>query len=69
MGSLPHAHHFRELAVYQKASHVTQRIFELSKSFPKEETYALRTKSVGPPGRSAARLLRHGGSGVTSDTS
>ena len=41
MGGLPHARHFRELAVYQKASHVAQRIFELSKSFPKEETYAL----------------------------
>ena len=40
-GSLPHARHFRELAVYQKASRVTQGIFELSKSFPKEETYAL----------------------------
>ncbi len=41
MGSLPHARHFRELVVYQKASDVTQRIFELTKSFPKEETYAL----------------------------
>jgi four helix bundle protein len=41
MGSLPHAGHFRELVVYQKASDVTQRIFELTRSFPKEETYAL----------------------------
>ena len=41
MGSLPHARSFRELAVYQGASHVAQRIFELTKSFPREETYAL----------------------------
>ena len=41
MSGLPHACHFRELIVYQKASDVTQRIFELTKSFPKEETYAL----------------------------
>ena len=41
MGSLPHARSFRELAVYQKASHVAQKIFELSKSFPRGETYAL----------------------------
>jgi four helix bundle protein len=41
MGGLPHAYHFRELLVYQKASDVTQRIFELTKSFPKEEMYAL----------------------------
>jgi len=41
MGSLPHARHFRELNVYQKASNVAHRIFELSKSFPREETYAL----------------------------
>ena len=41
MSGLPHARSFKELAVYQKVSHVSQRIFEMSKFFPKEETYAL----------------------------
>jgi four helix bundle protein len=31
----------RDLEVYQKAFDVAMRIFELSKSFPKEETYSL----------------------------
>jgi four helix bundle protein len=31
----------RELEVYQKAMDVAMRIFELSKRFPKEETYSL----------------------------
>jgi four helix bundle protein len=31
----------RELEVYQKAFDAAMRIFELSKSFPKEETYSL----------------------------
>jgi four helix bundle protein len=30
-----------QLAVYQKAAELGMRIFELSKSFPKEETYSL----------------------------
>jgi four helix bundle protein len=36
-----HAHCFRDLLVYQKAKEVTESIFEISKSFPKEEIYAL----------------------------
>ena len=31
----------RELDVYQKASDAAMKIYELSKSFPKEETYSL----------------------------
>ncbi len=31
----------RDLLVYQKASDAAMQIFELSKSFPKEETYSL----------------------------
>ena len=31
----------RDLEVYQKAFDAAMRIFELSKSFPKEETYSL----------------------------
>lgn len=34
-----HAHSFRDLIVYQKAKSVSRLIFELSKTFPKEETY------------------------------
>ena len=41
MTELSHARSFRDLAVYQKAKKVSRAIFELSKSFPKEETYSL----------------------------
>ena len=36
-----HAHSFRDLLVYQKASEVTESIFEISKNFPREELFAL----------------------------
>jgi four helix bundle protein len=32
---------FKDLAVYKKAFELSMKIFEISKSFPKEETYAL----------------------------
>ncbi len=38
MSDLNHANSFRDLIVYQKARKVTQEIFRLSMSFPKEET-------------------------------
>jgi four helix bundle protein len=41
MSELQHAKSFRELIVYQKARKVAQTIFQLSKSFPKEEAYSL----------------------------
>jgi four helix bundle protein len=41
MGELGHAKSFRDLIVYQKAYQVAQKIFEVSKGFPKEETYSL----------------------------
>jgi four helix bundle protein len=41
MNSSRRARCFRDLIVYQKARKVAQRIFELSRSFPKEETYSL----------------------------
>jgi four helix bundle protein len=41
MNSSRRAQCFRDLIVYQKARKVGQRIFELSRSFPKEETYSL----------------------------
>jgi four helix bundle protein len=41
MSQLRHAGSFRELLVYQKAKAVSHAIFELSKAFPKEETFSL----------------------------
>jgi len=41
MTELSHAKSFRDLAVYQKARKVSRAIFEISKGFPKEETYSL----------------------------
>jgi four helix bundle protein len=38
---LDHAKSFRDLLVYQKAKKVSREIFEISKSFPKEEIYSL----------------------------
>jgi hypothetical protein len=32
---------FRDLVVYQRAFKVAKTIFEISKTFPKEETYSL----------------------------
>jgi len=36
-----HAKSFRDLLVYQKAKKVSRVIFEISKGFPKEESYSL----------------------------
>src|SRR5262249_40964037 len=41
MSELQHAMSFRELIVHQKSRNLAQSIFELSKSFPKEEAYSL----------------------------
>ena len=41
MTELNHARSFRELVVYQKAKKVARTIFEVTKDFPKEETYSL----------------------------
>lgn len=41
MVELNHAKSFRDLLVYQKAKKVSHEIFEISKTFPKEETYSL----------------------------
>jgi len=41
MSGLPHARTFSELEVYRRASKVAQQIFELTKAFPREETFAL----------------------------
>jgi four helix bundle protein len=41
MSSLPHAESFRDLIVYQKARQLSKEIFQVTKSFPREETYSL----------------------------
>jgi four helix bundle protein len=41
MSELQHAQSFRDLIVHQKARKVAQTIFQVSKSFPKEEAYSL----------------------------
>lgn len=41
MSKLGHAKSFRDLAVYQKAKSLANDIFEVTKSFPKEEMYSL----------------------------
>ena len=41
MSKLSHAKSFRDLIVYQKARTVAKVIFEMTKSFPREEVYSL----------------------------
>jgi four helix bundle protein len=41
MSELQHAKGFRDLIVYQQAREVSRSVFQLSKSFPKEEMYSL----------------------------
>jgi four helix bundle protein len=41
MSELPYVNSFRDLIVYQKARALSREIFELSKSFPKEEMFSL----------------------------
>ena len=41
MSQLCHARSFRELIVYQKARATAKCIFEITKSFPREEAYSL----------------------------
>ena len=41
MSRLQHARSFRDLIVYQKTRAVAKRIFEATKSFPREVMYSL----------------------------
>ena len=41
MSKLRHAESFRDLAVYEKARWVAKSIFEVTKTFPREEMYSL----------------------------
>jgi four helix bundle protein len=38
---LPYAKNFRELIAYQKSRQLARRVYELSRSFPREEVYSL----------------------------
>src|SRR5688500_131636 len=41
MPDLQHARSFRDLIVYQRARETARTVFQLTKSFPKEEAYSL----------------------------
>ncbi|MCB9111947.1 MAG: four helix bundle protein [Anaerolineales bacterium] len=41
MSNLQYAQSFRDLIVYKKSRQLQQEIFEITKSFPKDETYSL----------------------------
>ena len=41
MGKLPHVGNFRDLMVYTKSRELAREIFEMSKTFPREEMYSL----------------------------
>lgn len=41
MSQLQHARSFRDLIVYQKSRSSAKRVFELTKRFPKDETFSL----------------------------
>lgn len=53
------ASNFRDLTVYKKAYSLSMKVFEVSKSFPKEETYAL-TDQVRRSSRSVCRAIGEG---------
>ena len=41
MSDLPYAESYRDLAVYQKARQLAREIFQVTRTFPKEEVYSL----------------------------
>lgn len=41
MTRLPHAESFRDLVIYQKAQRLSQEIFAITKTFPREEMFSL----------------------------
>jgi len=62
MSKLGHAESFRDLVVYKNAQKLAKSVFELTKSFPKEEIYSLTdqvrrsSRSIG--GQIAEACLR-----------
>ena len=57
---------FQELLAYQKSFHLAMRIFEITKTFPKEEIYGLssqiRRSSISIPSNIAEGYGRNGNS-------
>lgn len=41
MSDLKHAGNFRDLVVYQKARQLQREVFQMTRAFPKEETFSL----------------------------
>ena len=54
-----------DLDVYQKVYKLAMRAFELSRSFPPEEKFALTSQIRGPPVRYACTYGRHGQNAAT----
>ncbi len=54
----------RDLEVYARAFDAALQLFELSKTFPKEETYSRRIRSGDLPGRFVRTLRKVGGNGA-----
>ena len=65
IGQLKRVASFRELVVYQKSRKLAFEIFHHSKSFPKEEMYALTDQIRRSSRRSVGKLLRLGQSDAT----
>ncbi len=59
MGGSPRAKSFKDLLVYEKAHQTSQTIFEISKRFPKEETYSL-TDQIRRSSRSIGAQIAEG---------
>jgi four helix bundle protein len=59
MEKLRHANSFRDLKVYLKAQAVAKIIFEVTKSFPREEMYSL-TDQVRRSSRSIGAQIAEG---------
>jgi four helix bundle protein len=63
---MAYANNFRELEVYQLCRQLSKEIFEISKSFPREETYSLtdqmRRSSRSAGGQIAEACLREAAS-------
>ena len=51
-----HVRHFRELRTYENARQAAKMIFEMSKTFPKEETYSL-TDQIRRASRAVKALI------------
>ena len=56
MGELSHAKSFRDLLVYQKARALSRGVFELSRSFPRDEIYSMTSQIRRSSGSVGAQI-------------